>query len=327
MANPNSVPGLASGPESLESLVSLRTRVKKRPAAHADAPVTARVLPVSRPGRCAAAAGAGVFDQTGETDPFLSIDVFRRHGACIPPHPHAGCAVATYLFPESTTSMRCRNAQGGDDTLQPGDLLWLEANCGTVHDDVPEDLCKTVRGVRLVVNRAGRHAHGAPDQTVVRAAAMPQWQAGGLDLTLVCGEWGDLQVDRADRISSDETPQSGGNPSSAEKPTTLLRLDWRDDDLRTFTIPCDGRRWIALIAQGEAALAGHALRADGGDVEAMLLPPGEWQMAGRAGARLLLVGGTPLDEPVVFRGNFAARDEGDLINLMRRYQQGSMGTL
>lgn len=299
--------------------VSLRTRVTKRPAAHAGATAIARVLPVSRPGRCAAAAGAGVFDQVDETDPFLSIDVFRRHGASIPPHPHAGCAVATYLFPESTTSLRSRNAQGGDDTLDPGDLLWLEANCGTVHDDVPSDLCKTVRGVRLVVNRAGRHAHGAPEQTVLRAAAMPHWQAGALDLTLVCGEWDGRHAAPGDAAESECVPE--------DKPTTLLRLDWRADDLRVLTIPCDGRRWVALIAQGEAALAGHALRADGGGVEALLLPPGEWQMAGREGARLLLVGGVPLDEPVVFRGNFAARDEGDLINLMRRYQQGSMGTL
>ncbi len=88
----------------------LHPRQTKRPAAHADASAIPRVLPVTRPARCAAAAGAGVFDQVAETDPFLSIDLFRRHGACIPPHPHAGCAVATYLFPESTTSLRCRNA-------------------------------------------------------------------------------------------------------------------------------------------------------------------------------------------------------------------------
>ncbi|MGC7486266.1 pirin-like C-terminal cupin domain-containing protein [Pandoraea pneumonica] len=320
MANPNAVP--------------LRTRVTKRPAAHAGAPASPRVLPVSRPGRCAAAAGAGVFDQVDETDPFLSIDVFRRHGASIPPHPHAGCVVATYLFPESTTSLRSRNAQGGDDTLAPGDLLWLEANCGTVHDDVPLELCKIVRGVRLVVNRAGRHAHGAPEQTVLRAAAMPHWQSGALDLTLVCGEWDGRRAiaganDEPDVIDGCDVQarDDAGASASEDKPTTLLRLDWHADDLRALTIPCDGRRWVALIAQGEAALAGHALRADGGDVEALLLPPGEWQMAGREGARLLLVGGVPLDEPVVFRGNFAARDEGDLINLMRRYQQGSMGTL
>ena len=139
---------------------------------------------------------------------------------------------------------------------------------------------------------------------------MAHWRSGAVDLTLICGQWGEHHVAGAD----------------AER-TTLLRFDWREDDLRTLTIPCDGRRWLALIAQGEAALAGHALRAEGGGAQAVLLPPGDWQLAGRAGARLVLAGGEPLDAPVVYRGNFAARDESELVALTRLYQQGSMGTL
>ncbi|QHE94188.1 hypothetical protein PI93_006015 [Pandoraea fibrosis] len=288
----------------------LHPRQTKRPAAHADVSTIPRVLSVSRPGRCAAAAGAGIFDQVDETDPFLSIDIFRRHGACIPAHPHAGCVVATYLFPEATTALRCRHAHGGDDVLHPGDLLWLDTNCGTVHEEVPDDARATVRGVRMIVNRAGRHAHGAPAQSVVRTEAMRRWREGDVDLTLICGQWDEREVARTE----------------GER-TTLLQLDWHDDALRTLTIPCDGRRWLALIAQGEAALAGHALRAEGGGAEAVWLPPGEWQLAGRTGARLVVAGGDPLGEPVVYRGNFAARDESDLVALTRRYQQGAMGTL
>ncbi|APD11418.1 hypothetical protein UC34_25440 [Pandoraea vervacti] len=294
----------------MASSTPLHPRSIKRPATAADALAIPRVLPVSRPGRCAAAAGAGVFDQVEDTDPFLSVDIFRRQGACIPPHPHAGCVVATYLFPDSTTSLRCRHAHGGDDALRPGDLLWLETNCGTVHEEAPDSGRASVRGVRMVVSRAGRHPHGAPAQTVVRAESMSRWREGDVDLTLVCGDWGERDVARAE----------GGR-------TTLLQLDWQADALRTLEIPCDGRRWLALIAQGEAAVAGYALRAEGGGTEALSLPPGVWQLAGRKGARLMLAGGEPLGESVVYRGNFAARDEGDLVALTRRYQQGAMGTL
>ncbi|VVE53799.1 pirin-like C-terminal cupin domain-containing protein [Pandoraea anhela] len=291
-------------------------RPTRRPAAHADASAMPRVLPVSRPGRCAAAAGAGVFDQVEHTDPFLSLDVFRRQGACIPPHPHAGCVVATYLFADATAALRCRHAHGGDDLLHPGDLLWLETNCGTVHEEAPESASASVRGVRLIVNRAGRHSHGAPSQTVVPADAMPRWREGDVALTLVCGRWGDRETAHGDREGTDQGAR-----------TTLLQLDWHADALRTLEIPCDGRRWVALIAQGEAAVAGHAMRAEGGGAEALSLPPGVWQLAGRNGARLMLAGGEPLGEPVVYRGNFAARDEGDLVALTRRYQQGAMGVL
>lgn len=290
--------------------MATQTISRRRPATPAEPLATPRVLPVSRPGRCAAASGAGVFDQSEWTDPFLSLDVFRRHGAVIPPHPHAGCAVVTCLFPESDTALHCRHAHEGDVLAQPGDLYWLETNCGTVHAETPVDVDGTVRGVRLVVNRAGQHAHGAPQTQHIAAADMPAWREGAIDMTLACGEWEGRHV--------------GGLPAPA---VTLLRLDWQDDEVRTLQLPDDARRWVALIVQGEAALAGHALRTDAGGGEALLLGAGEWQLAGRRGTRLVLAGGTPLDLPVVYRGNFAARDESDLVNLVRRYQQGSMGTL
>jgi redox-sensitive bicupin YhaK (pirin superfamily) len=137
-----------------------------------------------------------------------------------------------------------------------------------------------------------------------------------LDVTLICGEWDERRVVREEDEQGEQRER-----------TTLLQLDWREDDLRTLAIPCDGRRWIAMMVCGDAALASHALRAEGGAAQALLLPPGEWQLAGRAGARLMLAGGEPLGEPVVYRGNFAARDESDLVALTRRYQQGAMGTL
>lgn len=309
----------------------LHPRPAKRLASHADAHAMPRVLPVSRPGRCAAVAGAGVFDQVEQTDPFLSIDIFRCHGASIPPHPHAGCTVATYLFPDSTTAMRCRHAHGGDDVVRPGDLLWLDTNCGTVHEELPEHAGAIARGVRMIVNRAGRHAHGAPAQTVVRADAMPHWREGALALTLVCGQWHERRVPReVQEMHALHEIRGGsekGERNDVGERTTLLQLDWQEDDLRTLRVPCDGRRWIALMVRGDAALAGHALRAEGGAAQALALPPGEWQLAGRAGTRLLLAGGEPLGEPVVYRGNFAARDESDLVALTRRYQQGAMGTL
>lgn len=284
------------------------TKTRRRPAAQADPFAMPRVLPVTRPGRCAAASGAGVFDQVEATDPFLSVDVFRRTGACIPPHPHAGCAVALYLFPDADTGLRSRHAHGGDDLVEPGDLLWLDTHCGVVHEDVPLDPAAICAGVRLVVNRAGRH--GEALQRVVPATQMPVWSEGAVDFTLVCGQWLDHAVAR----------------EQAED-TTLMRLEWRADELRTLSIPDDGRRWMALLVRGEAALAGHTLRVGSGDDEALMLPPGDWQLAGRAGTRLMLAGGTPLAQPVVYRGNFAASDESDLVNLLRRYQQGAMGVL
>ncbi|GAB3626760.1 Pirin-like protein [Pandoraea terrae] len=284
-------------------------RLRRRPAPAAKGPAKPRVLPVTRPGRCAAVAGAGVFDQLTETDPFLSIDAFRRHGASIPPHPHAGCAVAIYPLPDTGTALRSRNAHGGDDIVRPGDLLWLDANCGTVHEDVPVTRDAECRGLRLIVNRPGRHRAGPPSQCVVPREHMPVWREGAVDLTLVCGRW--------------QARQSLLEPSAA---TSLLLLTWQGDGALTLPLAADGRRWFALILDASAAIGGVALTA-GGEAEALMLPSGQWQATGRTGTRIALVGGEPVNEPVVFRGNFAARNEGELVDVLRHYQQGAMGVM
>lgn len=264
-------------------------------------------LPVTRRSRCTAFGAVGVHDQLAQTDPLLSFESFHLLGEAIPPHPHAGCGVALYLFDDSNGALRSRNSHGADDIVRPGDLLWLDANCGTVHQETPIAPDAVCRGLSIVLNRAGSQREGAPAQRAVAREQLPRWRVGDVALTLVFGQWQDRH-----------------GPLEPARHATLLILDWQADADLSLELDAE-RAWFALRLDGACRTAGVPLRES--RTQAARLPAGTCGLHGSRGARLALLAGTPLHEPVVYRGAFAARDEAQLVDTLRRYQQGAMGTL
>lgn len=267
------------------------------------------VLPVTRRSRCTAFDAVGVHDHWSRTDPLLSFETFRLKGEAIPPHPHAGCGVALYLFDDSPGALCSRNAHGAQATVRPGDLLWLDTRCGTVHQEKPVDLSAECRGLSIVVHRPDdENGRGGPVQHTVSREQRTRWRIDDVVLTLVCGTW-------HDRTSADTA-----------LPLTLLMLDWQAD----AALPVDldaARTWCALRIAGECRSGKITLAIDPAAPQAMRLPAGPSLLHGTAGTRVALLAGVPLRVPVVFRGAFAARDEAQLVDLLRRYQQGAMGAL
>lgn len=275
---------------------------------HNDPSAQPSPLSTTHRSRCTLFHSVGVHDRLTQTDPLLSFEVFRLSGAVIPPHPHAGCAVAHYILPDAAGGLRSRLAQGEAEVARPGDLLWLDAHCGTVHQETPADGSVECRGLQVVVNYADGEREGAPQQRRVPGEQMPCWQSGGVELRLVCGQWQERQAPLV--------PHAGA---------TLLTLNWQSDDTLSLALPED-RHWFALVLDGCCRIDGVLLAA-GGSTMAATLPAGTWNVSGTAGAGLALLGGAPLHEPVIYQGAFAVRDEAQLVDTLRRYQEGAMGTL
>ncbi len=275
---------------------------------HNDPCVRPAPLATTHRSRCTLFHSVGVHDRLTQTDPLLSFEAFRLSGAAIPPHPHAGCAIAHFILPDAAGGLRSRMAQGSEAVARPGDLLWLDTHCGTVHQETPADSGAECRGLQFVVNYADDQREGAPQQRLVPGEQMPGWQSGGIELRLVCGQW----LERHAPL----VPHAG---------VTLLTLNWHSDDTLSLVLPPD-MHWFALVLDGCCRVDG-VLLADGGSTTAATLPAGTWQVSGTSGSRLALLGGKPINEPVIYQGAFAVRDEAQLVDTLRRYQEGAMGML
>ena len=91
--------------------------------------------------------GAGVklnrafgFGKTGEFDPFLLLDDFRNdrpddYRAGFPWHPHRGIETITYVL---AGSVEHGDSLGNRGNLQSGDVQWMTAGRGILHQEMPQ---------------------------------------------------------------------------------------------------------------------------------------------------------------------------------------------
>nr|WP_281412795.1 pirin family protein [Rhizobium sp. P38BS-XIX] len=75
--------------------------------------------------------------------PILMVDDFVMTSPTFPPHMHAGISAVTVMFEDSLGGFRNRDTLGSDLVLKPGDLYWLTAGSGAVHEELPEGSART----------------------------------------------------------------------------------------------------------------------------------------------------------------------------------------
>lgn len=252
-------------------------------------------------------------------DPFLLLDEMgpadyapgEALGA--PDHPHRGFETVTYLL---AGEMEQEDSEGQRGALGPGDVQWMTAGSGVVHSEMPSK--KILRdggrlhGFQLWVNLPKRDKMMDPRYQEVPAARIPKAASsdGKARVAVLAGE-------------------ALGVRAVIETRTPILYHDWTLEpgaDV-TASLP-DGFDAFAYVFGGEALVGGHKTV----DGEMALLGPGDGlRLACASGApgpaRLLLVGGAPLREPVARWGPFVMNTEGEIRQALLDFQSGRMGRI
>lgn len=251
--------------------------------------------------------------------PFIFLDHFgptdyapgKAIGA--PDHPHAGIETLTYLLEGG--GMRHRDSLGNDSTLHAGGAQWMRAGRGIVHDERPNHTLLRdggrLHGVQLWLNLPREHKMAEPLYHAIDAAQIPSWREhqGAAELRLIAGCLG-----------------SHTGPVSSFGQPWLLHLTLAP--LACIEIALDGVVEAAayLIAgdgqfgsDAQTASAGQLLRFDGSGPAAL--------QAGAGGLDVLLLGGDPLDAPIVRHGPFVMNTRRQLQQAVEDYQRGLMGRI
>ena len=146
--------------------------------------------------------GAGVrlrrafgFGDTSDFDPFLMMDDFRNdrpedYAAGFPWHPHRGIETVTYVLAGSVAH---GDSLGNRGKLGAGDVQWMTAGSGIMHQEMPAGDAKgRMHGFQLWANLPAHLKMTKPRYQDVPATAVPEViDDDGTRVRVICGEfWG-----------------------------------------------------------------------------------------------------------------------------------------
>ena len=267
--------------------------------------------------------GAGFVAQTfrernfaGAMDPLVMVDHYRMTEPTFGPHPHAGLSAVSVLFEDSDGAFHNRDSLGNDFDLLPGELYWLKAGSGAVHDESPRTGAR-IHGLQVFVNLPARMKRDAPESRHVRAQDIPVLETDDYRVRVVLGN--------CNGVSGRDSPAL---------PMTIL--DGRIGPGSAFThhLQAGENAWIYAIegeikltvAGGEAILqAGESLAVEAGSAGAVHAI----EMTNIAGstAHFALFSATPVGEVFVHKGSFVMCNEAEIAQVEADYAAGKLGRL
>ena len=123
----------------------------------------------------------------GLMDPLIMVDHFTMTEPTFGPHAHAGISAVSVLFEDSTGSFRNKDSLGNDLELAPGDLYWLKAARGALHDEAPTPGSRT-HALQIFINLPAAQKLEAPSALHVAAAEMPVIEGPGHRVRVMTGK-------------------------------------------------------------------------------------------------------------------------------------------
>jgi redox-sensitive bicupin YhaK (pirin superfamily) len=267
--------------------------------------------------------GAGVrlrrafgFGNTEEFDPFLLLDDFRNENpedylAGFPWHPHRGIETITYVL---SGSVRHGDSLGNQGSLGSGDVQWMTAGSGILHQEMPKgDPRGRMHGFQLWANLPRSLKMTDPRYQDIASKDIPEiTDDDGTRVRVICGEfWG--KKGPVEGVAADPRYVDVWVP-----PTTTKRLAV-ESSRNAFAYVFEGSGSFRDASQPQAVKTewvGGAEDQDG-TVEnrsLVLFDSGDEIVvrAGEQGIRFLLVSGRPIAEPVAWHGPIVMNTEQEL---------------
>lgn len=224
-------------------------------------------------------------------------------------HPHRGFETVTVAF---QGKIEHRDSGGNSGTIGPGDVQWMTAGAGVVHEEFHEREWARAGGtlemVQLWLNLPRAHKLTAPRYQDLRDADIPRVERPGALLRVIAGE-----------------ALGARGPARTFSPVELFTLELAAGAELALSLP-PGHTAALLVLTGAARVNGSA---PAHAAELVLLGTDGTELDVRADepTRALLLGGQPLGEPVAMAGPFVMSTQSELVQAVRDYQAGRMGRL
>ena len=257
-------------------------------------------------------------DRSAELSPFLLLDYAGP--ATFPPtdqqrgvgeHPHRGFETVTIVY---DGEVEHRDSSGGGGVIGPGDVQWMTAASGIVHQEFHgPDFAK--RGgpfemIQLWVNLAAKDKKARPGYQNITDAQIPRVELadGAGRVRVIAGEYNGAK-----------------GPARTFSPMNVWDVRLKAGHPQEFTVPA-GHTTALLVLKGRIRLAsGETI----GEAELAVLERagGEFSVEALDDATVLVLNGQPIDEPVVGYGPFVMNSQTEIQQAIADFQAGRMGRI
>jgi redox-sensitive bicupin YhaK (pirin superfamily) len=248
---------------------------------------------------------------SGAMDPLIMVDHYTMTEPTFGAHPHAGISAVTVLFEDTEGKFNNRDSLGNDFDIHAGDLFWLNAGIGAIHDEAPRSGAK-IHGLQIFVNLPARLKRKAPSSFHVKRQEMPTLEGQGYRVRLVLGD-------------------SNGFATKARSVWPVTILDGFANNRSVFEhhIQTGFNAWIyAVDGDIEFLVQGEWFSLNQGESSTINEANGQAVTVrglSSSHSHFALLSGETINETFVHQGPFAMSSQKEIDDVVARYHAGELG--
>jgi len=238
-------------------------------------------------------------------DPFLLLDHFgsenpKDYIKGFPWHPHRGIETVTYMW---TGEVEHGDSMGNKGVIRSGDVQWMTAGSGIIHQEMPQKYEGLMQGFQLWVNLPAEKKMMDPRYRGIEKDQIPKVQKDGVKIKIIAGKIDETEGPVRDLVTGVEyfdVDLMAGKTFEHDAPK-----NWT-----VFAYVVNG----SIEVRDEAITLGHcAVFGEGTSV----------RINSKEGARFLFASGEPLKEPVAWGGPIVMNTEEEL---NKAFEELDLGT-
>jgi len=255
-------------------------------------------------------------ERTAEMSPFLLLDYAgpttfsptdKRRG--VGEHPHRGIETVTIIY---SGEVEHRDSSGGGGLIGPGDVQWMTAAGGIVHEEFhgPEYSKKggPFEVIQLWVNLPAKDKMSDPGYQPITNTEIPHVELadGAGSVRVIAGNY-----------------QGVAGPAHTFTPINLWDVRLKENAHVEFEVP-DGYTTGVFVLHGKVKL-GSGEQVGEAQIAIMEREGEKFIVDALEDTTLLLLNGEPIDEPVIGYGPFVMNTQQEIQQAIADYQSGMMG--
>lgn len=252
-----------------------------------------------------------------DTSPFVLLDYnapsyfpptsgFKRG---VGPHPHKGFETVTIVYEGSFAH---RDSAGHSGVIKAGDVQWMTAGSGVLHEEYQaQEFCEkggTQHAVQLWVNLPAKYKETAPHYQDFSASQLGIKKEEGVTIRMIAGSYKDVK-----------------GPASTFSPLEVFDADIREGATLSFALPASYNTFL-LVTKGQVFI-NKKTAASFKDLVVFKHEGTVIEVVATKEAKILVLSGEPLNEPVIQSGPFVMNTRQEIVQAERDFQAGKFGRL